>query len=1095
MIGKRISHYEILAKLGEGGMGVVYRARDSRLQRTVALKFLPPNQPSDEEARARFLREARAAAALNHPNIATIYDIEEAEDLAFIAMEYVEGSTLKEKRVREGPLAIEDIVDIGAQIAEALKAAHERGVTHRDVKSSNVMLAPAGRVKVMDFGLAKIADYQTVTRTHNTPGTIAYMSPEQLQGRGGDARSDLWALGVILYEMSTGQLPFTGGIEVAVIYGIINNEPRRPRELRPDLPIELERIIMRALSKNPKRRYQSADEILADLRAVRAMTNGEAGAKRSTVAEPTLLHRLSGKPVALVAVLAAGLLIATAAAVILKRPRVDASSQVASMTPEFADAVEPRRSVAVLGFKNLSGDDDVAWISTALAEMLATELAAGRSVRMIPGELVTRMKMELAIPDEASFGEGTLQEIREYLGADLVVVGSYLALEDESQGGIRLDARVQDASAGMTLASVAETGDRSRLFDLIARAGTRLRQELGAQAASEATLIQLAATWPTSTAAARPYAQGLEHLRRLDALSARDLLERAVAEDPDFPLAHSALAEAWTKLGYDSKAEEAAKRAFDLADDLPEDQRLLIEARYREATGDWDRAIEIYSGLWRSSPDNYEHGLALVDAQTRAGNLGEASTTLEALHRLPAPAAEDARIDIAEAFVAEGLGEYERQRSACIAAREKASEQGATVLVGESWHMEGRSLFYLNQLEAALAAFQEGERIFERSGNRTEVANAVNAIGIVHRVRGERREALENFERALAIKRELGEQSGIAMVLGNIGIVHEALGDLERARAMQEEAAEINREIGATNSLVRTLINLGNVTKSLGQFARARDLYEEVAETAERSNSKQTYALALNNLSGVLHTLGELDEARETRERSLKLLREIDHKLLISYALYGLGEILKDQGDLAGARAKHDSSLAIREELKLGEVVASRHAIARVMLEEGDYRGAEAWLRGSATQQADKMTPKDSAFADALLAAALSGEGRLEEAVTLAEAALAREIEDVEDRLGLKLLTADALAAAGRQVAARELVQTTLQEARRTGHMPAQFEARLRLATIELDTGNAEAARASLSALSRDAARRGFHLVAEKAAGAAERSSAISSEL
>jgi len=1083
MIGEQISHYEILDKLGEGGMGVVYRARDTRLDRTVALKFLPPKAPADEEARARFIREARAAAALNHPNIATIYDIGEADGRSFIAMECVEGCTLREERTQKGWLDIDRVVEIGIGIAEALKAAHERGITHRDVKSSNVMLTAGGQVKVMDFGLAKIAGYETITRTDSTPGTVAYMSPEQLQGQGGDQRSDIWALGVILYELATGQLPFTGAADMAIVYQIIKKELRPPKQLRPNLPAELERIITRALTKRPGRRYQSADAILRDLKALR----------QSDWAGPTgpllfwrpayLAHFARRRPAAL-AMLAGGALLAAAGAFMLTRPAGDTTAGAAPIDPLFAESVEPRRSAAVLGFKNLTGEADVAWISTALAEMLTTELAAARAVRAIPAELVTRMKAELAIPEEASFGAGTLQEIRGYLGADYVIAGSYVALDTEGEGGIRLDIRVQDADAGLTLASVAETGDREQLFDLVARAGRRLRSELGGQAVSEATLIALEATRPTTTAAARLYAEGLDRLRRGDALAARDLLQRAVAEDPDFPLAHSALAEAWTKLGYDERARTEARQAFELAGDLPQDQRLMIEARYRETTGEWERAIEIYTGVWRSNPDNFEYGLALVDAQQRAGNLRDASATIEALHALPPPAARDARIDIAEAFVAEGLGEYERQRAACVAAREKASEQGATVLVGESWHMEGRSLFYLNQLEAALAAFQEGRRIFERTGIRAEVANALNAIGIVHRVRGERQQAIEYFEQALAIKRELGERSGIAMVLGNIGITYEALGDLEQARLMQEEAAEINREIGATSSLVRTLINLGNVNKSLGNFAHARELYEEVAVEAERLSLRQTHALALNNLSSVLHTLGELDEARRTRERALDILREINHRLLISYALYGLGEILRDQGDVADALAAHDSSLAIREDLKLGEVGASHNAIARVMLEQGDYVGAEEWVQRALAQHARQMTPKDSAYADVLVAVALAGQGRSEEAVALAERALARRGDDVEDRLEVTLMAAVALAVAGETESAHELSRAALEEAQRTDHIPAQLHARLQLAELDAMAGDATA-RDSLAALGREASERGFGLIARKAERAA----------
>ena len=267
MIGKTISHYKILEKLGEGGMGVVYKAEDTKLKRTVALKFLPSQALKSEEEKSRFIREAQAAAALSHPNIATVYEIDEVEGKTFIAMEYVEGQSLKEK-IESGPLKIEEAIKIAQQIANGLQAAHEKGIIHRDIKSANVMVTRKGEAKIMDFGLAKMLSRSLMTKVGTTLGTIAYMSPEQASGEPVDYRTDIWSLGVVLYEMTSGQLPFKGEYEQAIIYSILNEEPEPLTALRTGVPLELERIVNKLIAKDPAARYQHVDELPVDLKAV-----------------------------------------------------------------------------------------------------------------------------------------------------------------------------------------------------------------------------------------------------------------------------------------------------------------------------------------------------------------------------------------------------------------------------------------------------------------------------------------------------------------------------------------------------------------------------------------------------------------------------------------------------------------------------------------------------------------------------------------------------------------------------------------------------------------------------------------------------------
>jgi len=280
MIGKSISHYRITEKLGGGGMGIVYKAEDTRLKRTVALKFLPPDLTRDEDAKKRFVHEAQAASALEHPNICNVHEIDETQDgQMFICMACYEGETLK-KKIERGPLKVDEAVNIAVQVAGGLARAHEAGITHRDIKPANVMVTDRGEVKIVDFGLAKLSGRTRVTKTGTTAGTIAYMSPEQSRGEGVDSRTDIWSLGVVLYEMLTGKLPFKGDYEQAVVFSILNEDPEPLRNLRSEVPIGLERIVHKAMAKSPGERYRQVRDVLVELETLgteqetRSMTAG-----------------------------------------------------------------------------------------------------------------------------------------------------------------------------------------------------------------------------------------------------------------------------------------------------------------------------------------------------------------------------------------------------------------------------------------------------------------------------------------------------------------------------------------------------------------------------------------------------------------------------------------------------------------------------------------------------------------------------------------------------------------------------------------------------------------------------------------------------
>jgi len=264
MIGKTISHYKILEKLGEGGMGVVYKAEDTKLKRMVALKFLPTSAAQDPVEKTRFIREAQAAAALDHPNIAAVHEIRESDEESFIVMAFVEGVTLKEK-IQSRLLSVDESIDIAIQIAQGLKEAHDKGIVHRDIKSSNIMITPSGQVKITDFGLAKFRNEKSFTKPGAQMGTASYMSPEQIQAKSIDHQCDIFSFGVVLYEMLTGDLPFKGENDQAVMFSILYDTPPSITERRPEVPFELEQIVEKALNNDKKERYQRSDEFLEEL--------------------------------------------------------------------------------------------------------------------------------------------------------------------------------------------------------------------------------------------------------------------------------------------------------------------------------------------------------------------------------------------------------------------------------------------------------------------------------------------------------------------------------------------------------------------------------------------------------------------------------------------------------------------------------------------------------------------------------------------------------------------------------------------------------------------------------------------------------------
>ncbi len=598
MIGQTVSHYRILEKLGEGGMGVVYKAEDTKLKRTVALKFLPPDLTRDKDAKQRFIHEAQAASALQHNNICTIHEIDETKDgQLFISMDCYDGETLKQKTARD-PLPVGEAIDAVIQAAEGLSKAHEAGMVHRDIKPANVVITRDGTVKILDFGLAKLAGMTKVTRAGTTVGTVWYMSPEQAKGEQVDARSDIFSLGAVLYEMLTREVPFPGEHEAAVMYGIMYTDPKPLAELRRGVPEGLQEIIDRALKKDPKERYQDVLELRDELEAVSAEFGGDRTGHRRRATRA----RGARRDVHMRRIFAAGAVVAVLAvlgSVLLPRLWRPAP-------------VKATHALAVMDFRDFSTPDDPT-VSAGITELVSIGLIEADVVRVVSSDLLHDLRRRLFGSPRGVIEESQTMEIARKAGATLFLTGTIR----QSDEGKLVTWHLVDAQSGDDVkAGRMEGSDLAPLADqMIAETLPLIVRRCGVEATKAPTAVENVTT--ESPRAYQHYMAGVlaaEEYRKDDAIAE---FKQALVQDSTFALAYLWLARMhWSTTSYadHEQAMAYADKAWALRSRLGIKDRMQLESLRYDLDDRVGDAIVTLREILKRWPDDLETLRALQNA-------------------------------------------------------------------------------------------------------------------------------------------------------------------------------------------------------------------------------------------------------------------------------------------------------------------------------------------------------------------------------------------------------------------------------------------------------------------------------------------------
>jgi serine/threonine protein kinase/tetratricopeptide (TPR) repeat protein len=929
--------FEILDVLGEGGMGTVYKALDLEVDHFVALKLIRPELAEHPAILARFKQELLTARQVTHKNVIRIHDLSEVDGVKFITMEFVDGDDLRKLLLDNGKVPPQQAVEIIRQVCLALEAAHSAGVIHRDLKPQNIMQDKQGRILVMDFGLARSLESGGMTQTGALLGTIEYMSPEQAIGKQLDCRSDLFAVGLIFYELLTGRMPYKADTAMASLLKRNQERALPAAELDASIPEGLSDIVSKCLERDLNMRYQSAQEILADLDAWQG--------KRPILAS-VAMQALGSQRVVPWKWIAVG----TMAGIAVVGGWL-ATSKFTSKTASKAPT-GPEVSLAILPFRNDSGDARLDWLGSSLADMLSTDVGQSAHLRTISPDRLHQVLSDLKITPGTAIDPTMVGRIAEFSSADTVIWGQYVKIGDQ----IRIDATLRDLKNQRTIPVKAEAPSEKALLPAVAKLAQSIQQNL---ALSSDVLQELRAKsfQPSSTSlqALRAYNEGLELARQGNHLEAAKRFEASIQADPEFALAYSNLGQTYGNLRNDDKAEQFSRKAVDLSEKLSPQERYLIQANYALISNDNRKAIEAYENLEKASPDN-------VDVHFRLGGLYESTGAYD-----------KARVELTKVLAIDP-----KHVDALLAA--------------------GRVEIRSNNPKASLDYLNRGLSLAIQLDNPDGKATILNAIGAAYKQLNKPEEALRNYQESLVIERSLGQKPGIALTLGNIARVQASLGKPEDAYKSYQEAVKLQREIGDKKGLGVTLIGLGGLYKSREQYDEALKVYKESLQIQRDVGNENNQALCLNNIGNVYLAKGQSSDAFTYYERALELRKKANIPSQVGETLHNLAEASLKAGDYGQSLDYHLQALELFRSSgdKRGAAIQS-YSMGTIFEYQGRY-GAALKSKEDALKTFRELQDRGFWMAEILsgYGNSLSQVGRYDEAQkNLAEAmTLARELQN-----------------------------------------------------------------------------------------------------